>query len=424
MQHLDFITFLLQLPQQCKEFVSEDVLQFQLPRKHHDCPYCGGSHTSVDKYRTQILRGVPDVRITFIYKNRRYRCTECGRTFSEDRPFLKKYQRMPESVVEDMVSAHGDLLTDSYIARHHGISPCTVSRHFLRAMRMQDANTLDIPDTPQGMEDAAPSTFPTVLSMDEFRGNVGAKFQVAIHDLKERVCLDIIENRTTHLHEAISSIPEASRMQVETFSIDLSNQFRSIVAQYFPNATIAADKFHAMRLASDAMDTVRKNVQEKMKNQNEKLSFKKSRKLLLSRFQHLDEKAKTRLEKLLAVDAQLRTAYELKEEYHSLFDAANHNDFLEKVRVFSCHAEQSGIRSFRSVVRTTQEWKMEIWHGIATGYNNGFTEGCNNTIKVLKRIAYGFRNFENFRYRILYLLNNQERRQRRSKPKNQTSAKK
>lgn len=213
-------------------------------------------------------------------------------------------------------------------------------------------------------------------------------------------------------------------MQVGTFSIDLSNQFRNVVAQYFPNATIAADKFHAMRLASDAMDTVRKNVQEKMKNQNEKLSFKKSRKLLLSRFQHLDEKAKTRLEKLLAVDAQLRTAYELKEEYHSLFDAANHNDFLEKVRVFSCHAEQSGIRSFRSVVRTTQEWKMEIWHGIATGYNNGFTEGCNNTIKVLKRIAYGFRNFENFRYRILYLLNNQERRQRRSKPKNQTSTKK
>ena len=64
---------------------------------------------------------------------------------------------------------------------------------------------------------------------------------------------------------------------------------------------------------------------------------------------------------------------------------------------------------------TTQQWKEEIWIGIKTGYNNGFTEGCNNTIKVLKRICYGFRNIINFRRRIIFLLNNKARQARRSK---------
>ena len=66
-------------------------------------------------------------------------------------------------------------------------------------------------------------------------------------------------------------------------------------------------------------------------------------------------------------------------------------------------------------LKTLEEWKEEIWNGIRTGYNNGFTEGCNNTIKVLKRVCYGFRNFENFRRRILYMLNNEARQSRRTK---------
>lgn len=65
--------------------------------------------------------------------------------------------------------------------------------------------------------------------------------------------------------------------------------------------------------------------------------------------------------------------------------------------------------------KTTEQWKEEIWNGIRTGYNNGFTEGCNTTIKTLKRVYYGFRSFANFRRRIMYILNSEERQSRRTK---------
>lgn len=66
------------------------------------------------------------------------------------------------------------------------------------------------------------------------------------------------------------------------------------------------------------------------------------------------------------------------------------------------------------MLKTILRWKKEILCGVLTAYNNGFTEGCNNTIKTLKRVCYGFRNFANFRQRILYILNDPERRARRT----------
>lgn len=131
----DFTAFLLKLPEDCKNFITDDCLVFHLPRKHHDCPACGSSYTYVDRYREQILVGIPDARLTYIYKNRRYRCQECGKTFSEDRSFIDAYQRIPCSVIERIVHAHGELVSAAHIARRHDISATTVMRHFAREVQ-------------------------------------------------------------------------------------------------------------------------------------------------------------------------------------------------------------------------------------------------------------------------------------------------
>ena len=60
----DFNTFLLKLPEDCKNFIAEDCLVFHLPRKHHDCPACGSSYIYVDRYRKQELIGIPDTVVT------------------------------------------------------------------------------------------------------------------------------------------------------------------------------------------------------------------------------------------------------------------------------------------------------------------------------------------------------------------------
>ena len=116
---------------------------------------------------------------------------------------------------------------------------------------------------------------------------------------------------------------------------------------------------------------------------------------------------------MLNYSDELSAAYAMKELYFDLMDSKDSNDFSIRLRRFQQAVERQQIKPFLTLLKTTLQWKTEIIHAIATGCNNGFTEGCNTTIKNLKRIGYGFRNFENFKRRILYLLNNPIRRSAR-----------
>lgn len=394
----DFNIFLLKLPADCKNFVGEDCLVFHLPRKHHDCPACGSAHTYVDRYREQILTGIPDAPLKYIYKNRRYRCQECGKTFSEDRPFIDAYQRMPHSVIESIIREHRELISAAYIARRHDISSKTVMRHFARVGQLEEQEKLN-----------------TVISMDEFCGNVGAKYQVVINDLRGRRCCNVIDDRcVASVYNELLAYPASERENVTMVSIDLSPFFRKLVEECFPNAEIAADKFHAVRLANNALDSIRKEVQSMLPSCDKKW-FRNARRVLLGREPKLSVNERIKLTKILSFSEKLRAAYTLKEEYYRLFDSTDRKIFKERLRIFKKHVQLANLTPFLRVLKTTEQWKEEIWNGIRTGYNNGFTEGCNNTIKVLKRVCYGFRNFENFRRRILYILNNEDRKARRTK---------
>ena len=402
MPHINFNTYLLRLPDECKEIVTEDCVQFHLPKPERNppCPNCGATHTHVNDYRKQVLKGIPDTSTRYIYRVRRYRCPFCGKTFAEERPFIGKYQRMPHHIIQSIVEEHGELITASQIAHQHGVSTTTVMRHFAKSQEVK--------------EEAAGHDLPTVLSMDEFRGNVGAKYQVVLNDLEHRSCCAILKDRKTEiLYKTVLEYPKEEREKVLLASIDLCAFFHKLIEDCFPNAEIIADKFHAVRLANDALDTIRKQEQEKIESSDKKW-FKNSRHVLLGRKKKLKAKDKAKLAKMLGFSVRLAHAHELKEEYFAIFDSKDRQDFKKRLQNFADKVEKYDIDEFKRVLRTTQQWKEEIWLGIKTGYNNGFTEGCNNTIKVLKRICYGFRNIVNFRRRILFILNNKLRQARRS----------
>lgn len=176
----DFTMFLLKLPESCKKFVAADCIEFHLPRKHHDCPFCGSPYTYVHDYRKQHLCGF-STEIKYIYKRRRYRCQDCGKTFSENNSFIERYQQIPCSEIAHIIQELADPVPSSLIAHRHGISTTTVMRHFARTAKE---------DT------AAEPSLSAVISLDEFRGNAGAKFQVVVNDLQHRKCCDIIDDRS------------------------------------------------------------------------------------------------------------------------------------------------------------------------------------------------------------------------------------
>ena len=79
----------------------------------------------------------------------------------------------------------------------------------------------------------------------------------------------------------------------------------------------------------------------------------------------------------------------------------------EKFKRWIDYTESCGIIPFEKCTDTYRHWLTEILASMDTDITNGFTEGCNNKIKVLKRNAYGYRNFKRFRNRILHIFSNQ-----------------
>jgi transposase len=113
---------------------------------------------------------------------------------------------------------------------------------------------------------------------------------------------------------------------------------------------------------------------------------------------------------MLYASSQLSTAYFLKEELYKVLDEKDIDTRKKLLDEWIADSSDSGITAFKRCAETYKRWRKPILNSFGCKYSNGFTEGCNNKIKVLKRNAYGFRNFKRFRNRILFMFTNQARR--------------
>ena len=112
---------------------------------------------------------------------------------------------------------------------------------------------------------------------------------------------------------------------------------------------------------------------------------------------------------MLDVSPTLSTAYFLKELLYSILDETDPNKQKQLLSDWIEEANESDIPSFVKCAKTYSNWFAPITNSFSCPYTNGFTEGCNNKIKVLKRNAYGLQNFKRFRNRILFMFSHQSR---------------
>lgn len=245
-----------------------------------------------------------------------------------------------------------------------------------------------------------PQKLPKVLSIDEFRGNTDyGKFQCILTSPEERRVLDILPTyRESDLYQYLKAFP--NRQQVTHFVTDMRKEYLSLAKHLFPNASIVIDRFHVVRYCTWALENVRKRVQKKLLPAQRKY-FKRSRRLLLARMRNLSAENKAAVERMLLLDRDLREAYLLKECFYQFMASQNSVEAKQRLRAFRMHACIAEIPEFAACLTMLKNWEPYILNAFDCSYTNGFTEGCNNTIKVLKRIAYGYRNFHNFRSRIL-----------------------
>jgi transposase len=371
-----------------KNFVK---IHIEMPVREQTCPCCKTKTTKIKDYRMQLVKDVPiRFKTTYLYyRKRRYECRNCGKTFYEKVSFLpkrgRKTTRVTEFIVEEL--RHKQSMKD--IAKRANVSTNTVAR-VLPPLAVHA------------------KYLPEVLCIDEFKGNTGYyKYQVSILDGKTHKPIDIIECRYKHyLFDYFKRFTLEQRKKVKYVVTDLWETYKDLAITYFPNAKVVADRFHFVRYAVDVVDTVRKQVQSKLPRKERKY-FKQSRKLLLSKYENLttDKQREDLKYILINYSEDLRRAYNEKEY---LLDIVHHDNPDIAIREFNkwiVRNSDSHIPSLKKCSKTYFHWVTEIRNALAVPYTNGPMEGYNNKIKTLKRIAFGFRNFTNFKARILLMAN-------------------
>ena len=139
--------------------------------------------------------------------------------------------------------------------------------------------------------------------------------------------------------------------------------------------------------------------------------FKNSRKLLIKRFDYLFDEQKQQVNIMLYASPTLSSAHFYKEEFLKILDCKDRDSAKTTMSEWINSTLDCGIPQIQKCANTMINWISGILNSFSLPITNGFTEGCNNKIKVFKRNAYGYRNFSRFRNRILHIFSHQTQKQ-------------
>ena len=367
------------------------IIYAEMERKEHNCISCGIATNTVHDYREQVIKDIPAFGklVSIVLRKRRYRCKHCGKRFFETNSFLPKYHRMTIRLCAFVIDKLRDERSFTSVAKEVNLSVSTVIRIF-------DVISYPKPELSNS------------LSIDEFKGNTwGEKYQCILTDPVNKVVLDILPERyKPYLTRYFKGFTRAERDSVEYFVSDMWRTYSDVSDVWFKNATHVVDKYHWIRQAIWAFENVRKEEQKKLST-NLRKYFKRSKSLLIKRYDSLEEEQKQQVNVMLYYSVNISRAYFYKEQFLRILNSKDVENAKQAMSDWIQNAEDCGIPQFEKCAETMRNWYTGIINSFSTTITNGFTEGCNNKIKVLKRNAYGYRNFKRFRNRILHIFSHQ-----------------
>lgn len=362
-------------------------IYLELERKEQTCPCCCSHTNKIHDYRLQKINDIPILgkRAYLMLRKRRYVCPHCGKRFYEENTFLPRYYRMTNRMTLWIIEQLKHHKSFKEVAVESGVSQYSVTRRF-------------------DMLSFKNKVLPEVLSIDEFKGNTGNnKYQVILTDPINHKVIDILPKRTkAYLISYFSQYSKSERNKVKYFVCDMYKPYKEVKETYFKKAVLITDKYHWIRQAIWALENVRKRVQKKL-GKEKRIYFKHSRYLLTRPYCTLTDEQKQELLVMLDISADLSTAYYLKEQIYDVLLCSDKKTARKELNFWIRDAKESGIEEFKSAITAFTNWKDSIIASCGQPITSAFTEGCNNKIKVLKRNAYGYRNFERFRKRILFM---------------------
>lgn len=245
---------------------------------------------------------------------------------------------------------------------------------------------------------------PEVLGIDEVSIKKGHTYRIIVSDLKNKLPIWIGGNgrKEEDMQMFYNWLGKKKCANVKLAVMDMWKAFEKSAKANIPQAAILYDKFHVLRHLGKALEKIR--ISEYKKVSQDKRKFIKGQKYtLLSKGENLNAKGKKSLEKLFEVNEKLSKAYILKESFEQLWSYKSEvwaKKFFENWKETALREELTPYISFTKLIE-------KHWDGIAAYCKKenkvslGFVEGFNNKIRVIQRRAYGLKDEEYFRLKVL-----------------------
>jgi len=229
------------------------------------------------------------------------------------------------------------------------------------------------------------------IGVDEFSYRKRHRYLTTVvdHD-RRRVVWAAAGRSAATLGAFFDELGEERCAELECVTMDMAGGYIKAVEERLPGAKIVFDRFHVQRLASDALDTVRREQLREMRGTDEGQALFRSRFALLKNPWNLTRKQKQKLSEVQRTNAPLYRAYLLKETLAKALDYKQPARAERALREWLAWASHSKLPPFVKTARTIRKHFERILAYVRERLTNGIVEGFNNKLRMIARRAYGY----------------------------------
>ena len=367
-----------------------------------NCNHCQGKQI---KYDFQKPSKIPFLEVAGFpslirLKKRRFQCKNCRKVTVSETSLVQKNCQISEPLRQKVAQALVNRQALTHIAQDLAISTSTVHRKLKEFTFKEDFSRL-----------------PEILSIDDFSYQKG-KLAFIAQDFETKKIITILENRTQiTIRNHFFRYSKEARNSVKVVTVDMSGSYIPMIPKLFPKAKIVIDRFHIVQHMSRALNHTRiqlmtqfdkKSLEYRALKYYWKSVLKDSRKLSLNSFRSRTFgetlTPKECLTEIFHLVPELKGYYDLYQLLLFHLQEKNADYFFDLIEEALPHLNQT----FKTALRTILHHKQHVINAIELPYSNAKLEATNKLIKDIKRNAFGFRNFDNFKKRIFIALNMQK----------------
>ena len=365
------------------------IFSAKMNDKFIKCPDCGGNHAIYKGQKIRWFRMGPLGRKQSLLKLlfHRLQCIECKKLWWPQLPFMDGKHRYTRSFA----------LIALELLRFGTIKDVA---HYLRVGwdLVKGIHKAKL----QNLYRTMPIHKLKYLGIDEFSLRKGHKYMTIFIDLQEGRIIHAVEGRSKDDIQPFLTVLARKATKLKAVAMDMSRSYSSAVTEYLPKVKIVYDRYHIMAHINQAIDTLRREQQKTLDDDDQKV-LKGRRFLLLRNYESLDDDSQIKLNALLDINKPLFTMHSMKEQLRLLWSQGNRKNAVTFLNQWCLDAMMSGIRPLIKVSLTLVKHREGILNYFPHRITSGSVEGTINKIKTLKRQAYGFRDMGYFKLRLYHL---------------------